>query len=255
MLKSRLFENIQTSTTSSDQSMGQDLILLKFLDWQRRQTWSPMGRKLKIDTERESDKKVRLPQTFARLGISFSLPLWENVSPASTISSRPNRTGPVRARHSDIIYASWCNKLLNCLRGSTRSWAMHEFFYSDIDRSWYDISEFAADIARLGILPGMTLSRREWRFVRRRINKRPRRFSKQFISEQLEDRDRHRRMVRHFRKYPEKAKDISFDIPSPIRVGGTVTAFNKKFLTLHRGIVLFHDVAGCQYLIQVSKSV
>ena len=52
---------------------------------------------------------------------------------------------------------------------------------------------------------------------------------------------------------PNQPNPLGCDIPPPIRVGTTVTAYNKRLRILHRGIVLFHDVRAHGYLIQFER--
>ena len=60
-------------------------------------------------------------------------------------------------------------------------------------------------------------------------------------------------MVRNLQAQPDMANTTGFAIPAPIRVGATVTAYNKKFLILHRGVVLYHDVHSAKYLVQFER--
>lgn len=60
-------------------------------------------------------------------------------------------------------------------------------------------------------------------------------------------------MVRQFQQNTDKANQTGFAIPAPIKVGATVTAYNKKFLILHRGTVLFYDPSSARYLVQFER--
>ena len=119
--------------------------------------------------------------------------------------------------------------------------------------SRYKFNEFAADATKLGVLPNMKLTRREWSMIRRGIHGRPRRFSRRFIFSQLKKRNRYRLIARHLQRNPSEPNPTGFDIPPPIKPGTIVTAFNQKFKTLHRGVVLFHDAAGHRYLVQFER--
>ena len=233
---------------------GKNSISLALLDWQRRQMWSPnSGRRLAREDDQDISTKVAIPTQLAKCGIGYRLPPWESVNTASNMVEQSNYVEPPRGRHSDEIYAAWTHKLINCLNGSTRSWAIHEFFYSDIDRAWYDANPFVKDISKLGILPTTKLTRREWSVVRRMIPNRPRRFSKRFIFSQLRERNKYRDMVRELQQNPDQTNHTGYAIPAPIKVGATVTAFNKKYLILHRGTVLFYDAYSSRYLIQFER--
>lgn len=229
---------------------------LPLLDWQRRQMWTP-GKRAKRGRIREMYASLTVPEHLARSGIGYRLPPWESVNPASNISDQANHAEPPRNRHSDDVYASWCHKLVNCLNGGARGWAMKEFFYSDIDRPFYTANSFAKEVAKLGILPNAKMTRREWSVVRRMIRRRPRRFSKRFILSQLRERNKYRKMVRDLQQKPDETNHTGYAIPAPIRVGATVTAYNKKFLILHRGVILHHEpsngTTNGNYLVQFER--
>lgn len=110
-------------------------ISLRLLDWQRRQTLEESTKNGTRESERDVRNRLQVPHALSKLDIGFRLPTWESVKPTKV--HHPNQElDPLRGRHSDDVYASWCHKLINCLSGSARSWATHEFFYSDIDRAW-----------------------------------------------------------------------------------------------------------------------
>jgi len=230
-------------------------VSLALLDWQRRQLWAAgYNKRQRKLLEKDIRANVRIPEYMAKLGIDFRLPPWESVNPAvaNNVHDKPHND-PLRKKHSDDVYASWNHALINCLNGSARSWAVHEFFYSDVDRAWYNNNTFAREVAKLGILPTAKLTRREWSVVRRAMRQRPRRFSKRFIMSQLKERNNFRDIVRDLQQNPDSTNYTGFDIPAPISVGTTVTAYNKRFLILHRGKVLFHDVASARYLVQFER--
>ena len=126
--------------------------------------------------------------------------------------------------------------------------------FSKIDLRWncrYSRNKFVEEMAKLGINPDVRLTDREWRAVRRRIAKKPRRFSKRFIASQLSERNAYRCRVRMLQHVPALASTASFpyNVPAPIRVGTTVTAFSRKFRLIQRGVVLSRDDLNARYLI------
>jgi len=118
-----------------------------------------------------------------------------------------------------------------------------------IDR--YSRNTFFEDMARFGIDPDTRLTHREWKAVRRRVSKRPRRFSRRFIASQMNERNAYRCRVRMLQHVPALASvaDFPYNVPKPIRVGTVVTAYNRKFRMIHRGVVLSHDEVNARYLI------
>jgi hypothetical protein len=117
----------------------------------------------------------------------------------------------------------------------------------------YNRNEFAEEAKKLGIPIGTKLTRREWRAVRRRISKKPRRFSKKFIKSQINERNKYRATVRKLQNNPHLAmshQDFPYDVPSPITVGTTVTAYSSTYRIIQRGVVLTYDHNTALYLIQ-----
>ncbi|CAB9529670.1 PHD and ring finger domains 1 [Seminavis robusta] len=224
-------------------------VSLPLLDWQRRQMWSTRTKPKR--EEADANNTMDIPDQLAKWGITHRPPPWDAVNPA--LGYEAEYEEPLRRRHADDVYGLWCHKLINCLNGSARAWAIHEFFYSDLDRPWYSSNTFAKEVAKLGISPTAKLTRREWSLVRRMIRKRPLRFSRKFVLSQLKERNEFRNQIRHLQRNPDADNNTGYDIPAPIRVGATVTAYNKRFLVLHRGTVLFHDVHTARYLIQFER--
>lgn len=95
------------------------------------------------------------------------------------------------------------------------------------------------------------LTRREWKAIRRRISRRPRRFSPSFINSQMNERNSYRNKVRLLQRNPNLAStsDFPYDVPSPIRVGSVVTALSKRYRIIQRGVVLSFDEENARYLV------
>lgn len=114
---------------------GDGVMSLSLLDWQRRQQWFPAANNNSKKSHQEDIFK--LPARIVEAGIDAGLPSWETVNPIPRVPREPTSSlEPSRRRHNNATYASWCRKLINCLNGSGRMMAHHEFFYSDIDRAW-----------------------------------------------------------------------------------------------------------------------
>jgi hypothetical protein len=67
--------------------------------------------------------------------------------------------------------------------------------------------------------------------------------------------DQYRHSVRKIQNLydPESAR-FGYEVPAIIRIGATVTAFNKKAKILHRGIVLAYDARRYGYLVQFERN-
>jgi len=122
---------------------------LRLMDWKRRKVFGVISTndtkakreavKAEKDTLVKYQKRVDkgLPPGFNQAGIVYRLPRWDSLVEKPPIADMPTcAADPPRLRHSDEVYASFCSKLMNCLRGDARSWASCEFFHSDIDREW-----------------------------------------------------------------------------------------------------------------------
>jgi hypothetical protein len=108
------------------------------------------------------------------------------------------------------------------------------------------------DASKLGVPPGAQLSRSEWKAIRRRLSKKPRRFSKKFISSQLSKRNEYRNTVRMLQRNPDLSLALRFpyDVPAPVQVGIAVNAYSKNYRITQRGTVLTFDYDTALYLIQ-----
>jgi hypothetical protein len=110
---------------SDDYADDSDHISLGLLEWRRRQALA-----------HDQEISISLPSSLVRAGLSADLPLWDTVNFIPALQRQPVMAEPPRRRHSNDQYAEWTTKMINCLSGSGRNWALHEFFYSDIDRAW-----------------------------------------------------------------------------------------------------------------------
>ena len=119
---------------------------LGLAEWTRRQQWNPTSSdETNLSTQETVQEKAKGVSTEeviatsstndAETEVSINLPVWDSVNPMPCVKQQP--AGMERRRHSDAKYAEWINVMVNVLSGSGRSWALHEFFYSDIDRAWY----------------------------------------------------------------------------------------------------------------------
>lgn len=116
-------------------------ISLGLLQWKRRQMcWDESGDGGDTNNTAAPARDVgtkAVPSKLTKARMTGDLPLWETCNFIPNIQTRPAAAEPPRRRHTDAKYADWINGMLNVLSGSGRSWALHEFFYSDIDRPWY----------------------------------------------------------------------------------------------------------------------
>jgi hypothetical protein len=116
-----------------------DPVSLALLNWQRELSLPPgqRGTQSEVQNEVEVKANVSIPPALVQEGVEYRLPTFEAVARCESFPrTQPIPLDPPRQAHTDATYASWCKQLINCLSGSARSWALHEFFYSDVDRAW-----------------------------------------------------------------------------------------------------------------------
>lgn len=93
-------------------------------------------------------------------------------------------------------------------------------------------NEFVERAARLGVKPGTLLTQREWNAIRRRIRRRPRRFSPNFIDDEFKKLQNYRVHVRMLQTTPDPsfATRLGFDyeVPKPIAVGSPISAIAQR---------------------------
>jgi len=247
-------------------------ISLSLLEWRRRHQWTPSkeqrtaSENLKSDCFDEDDDideirprmldeevaEITIPVTYKDEGIDLHLPTWEVCNPVGQIAfGEPPVMEPSRLVYTDDKYAAWCTEMIHSLTGCARYWARYEFFYSDLDRPWFNFNEFQVNLAKHGISPTVKLSRREWSEVRKAIWGKPRRFSRKFVQDELDKLNSYRNLVRLI-QHSDMPKPLSFgyQVYAAIKVGHVVTAFNRRFRILQRGTVLMYDLTRKMYMIQ-----
>jgi len=238
-------------------------ISLSLFNWRRRQQLIPEKESYYARKKRKASILSRGKWTRGKgkdmdailpAGIDTALLSWEQARSSAMIHTQPATLEPPRKRYSDSTYGLWCSRLINCLQGNGREMARHEFFYSDIDKAWFNFSEFHKELAEMGVPRNARLTRSEWSLLRSRMKNRPRRFSKKFIASQYEQLQSYRQLVRKIQNdlaSEELKNDFSYEVLAPIKAGATVTAYNSRAKILHRGTVLTHK--HDTYLVQFER--
>lgn len=205
-------------------------------------------------SSKEELAKIDNNSSRIKLGIHTKLVPFDAQNSTSGQGHDPIVTYQAKKKHTNSFYASLCSRLLNCLNSGGRSFARYEFFYSDIDRPWFNFNYFELDLCKLGIPTDTKLTRTEWSLVRQQIRKRPRRFSRNFVNQEVERLKDYRSIVRKMQHMGmPRPKGFLFEVPRAIEVGTVVTAFCKKYHILHRGMVLDYDFSRRMYLIQFER--
>ena len=88
-------------------------------------------------------------------------------------------------------------RLHHCLGTKrARRWCLYEWFYSGIDRLYFEQNEFRLLLNDLGIGHVDKLSRTEWAYIRGKLGK-PRRLSVRYLEEEREKLQQYREEVRN----------------------------------------------------------
>lgn len=121
-------------------------------------------------------------------------------------------------------------------------WCTYEWFYSSLDREYFNENEFENCLSSIGMDEDQLLCKAEWSTIRTIMGfqiGRPRRFSKSFVNGERRKLQEYRQTVRSLQiESSATAGDFSYDVPPPITVGDCVTAFHDDSGLLLRGQVL-----------------
>jgi hypothetical protein len=143
------------------------------------------------------------------------------------------------------------SKIQNCLSPSVRKWCYYEWFYSAIDKLWFEKNKFQEFLDHAGIGNCQRLQRSEWAMIRRSLGK-PRRLSLQFLHEERAELEAYRAGVR--KNFREKdSSEIPVDMPRPLVVGQRVTARHPATCQIHDGSILTVDHANSKYRVQFDR--
>lgn len=195
-----------------------------------------------VDEQHKMEGSI-LPPIVARLGLEFRR---RPIAPKEQSKTfHPSKQRSANISDTDRVRTS--RKVLNTLSNKhARRWAMHEFFYSDLDMEWYQNNGIASELAKHGLqIDARTkLTRQEWSLVRQKLRPRFRVFSKRFIAEQLKQRNRYRALVRKLQQDP------FIEAFAPISAGTPVSAFDRHSHLIRSGRILYHDSKKHCYLVQ-----
>lgn len=122
----------------------------------------------------------------------------------------------------------------------TVRWVEHEFFYSFIDSIYFSQNDFQKILDYRNISSLGKMTKLEWNFVRLAMGK-PRRFSKNFISSEIDKMNHFRNLVREFLTEKIDLSDLEAHISNketvekiiklaPLNVGQIVLGKNYFFL-------------------------
>lgn len=138
-------------------------------------------------------------------------------------------------------------RLHHCLGTKrVRRWCLYEWFYSGIDRLYFQQNEFKLLLNDIGIPHVDKLSRTEWAYIRGRLGK-PRRLSHRYLQEERRKLEDYREEVRNQHAgRPASTNNPALDfyleeIPAPINVGQRVLARHPKTGELYLGNILLKD--------------
>ena len=134
--------NTKRNTKRKKNGNGEEVpFSLSLLDWSSRLPLKNKNQKNTralptTGTRTIKPRKKEQEYVFTEENIDAIITSWEALDKAKGAPDQPMTLEPPRKRHPNEIYGKWCCSLVNCLQGSGRVFARHEFFYGDIDRAW-----------------------------------------------------------------------------------------------------------------------
>eukprot|EP00026_Physarum_polycephalum_P002595 Phypoly_transcript_02602.p1 GENE.Phypoly_transcript_02602~~Phypoly_transcript_02602.p1 ORF type:complete len:708 (+),score=104.49 Phypoly_transcript_02602:238-2361(+) len=132
-------------------------------------------------------------------------------------------------------------------------WAVYEWFYSDIDRVYFQVNDFQECLNDLGLSKVRKLTRVEWAHVRSAMGK-PRRLSRAFLKQERTKLYNTRSNVRLMRQGETPTPSSTVDggivpteseCPSTLSVGTNVLVYHHK--ALKKGVVQAAEAVGARY--------
>lgn len=118
----------------------------------------------------------------------------------------------------------------------------------------YNLSDYACNLAKIGVNPRMKLSKSEWSYIRRSLRGCRRRFSKSFIASELAKLHNYRNLARDAQRGKNVIpSEFMYEISPLISVGSTVSAYHKKSRIIQRGVVLLQDKVKHGYVVMFDR--
>ncbi|GAB5031887.1 protein always early 3-like isoform x1 [Nannochloropsis oceanica] len=135
-----------------------------------------------------------------------------------------------------------------------RRFAMAEFFYSTVDRAYFNQNTFQESLDAVGLSHVQKLTRTEWNRVRAFIGRR-RRMSPALFTQERQRLREYRQVVRDIQqgRIVEPPPEFTFEVPTPLVVGQAVTAYHEKAKLLACGHILTCDYERGQYRVQFER--
>lgn len=111
---------------------------IRLLEWERRSN-QPNAFELNLGPTEKAYKALKNAKGALGKGLSLRLPEWPRIKSKLLQDEARNAASHFKAsrsRHSHENCAVLGAKLIHFLQAEGRMWAIHEFFYSDLDRAW-----------------------------------------------------------------------------------------------------------------------
>ncbi|XP_051152756.1 protein ALWAYS EARLY 3-like isoform X2 [Andrographis paniculata] len=142
----------------------------------------------------------------------------------------------------EILLRCFSNPLL-------RRWCICEWFYSAIDYPWFAKREFDEYLCHVRLGHVSELTKAEWGIIKSSLGK-PRRFSNQFLKEEIVKLNQYRDSVRkHYGELCDGVREgLPNDLARPLSVGQRVIAIHPATREIHNGSVL--TVYHSKYYVQ-----
>merc|ERR1719174_146571 len=142
------------------------------------------------------------------------------------------------------------------LRRSTprlQKWCLYEWFYSGIDRDYFEHNEFQEELNDMGLGMVEKLTRAEWALVRQQMGPCRRRLSVNYFRKEIERLEQYREEVRRKQRGHRMNDAFIYEVPALLSVGQRVSALHPTKGILGVGSVLIVDGDEACYQIQFDR--
>lgn len=143
--------------------------------------------------------------------------------------------------------------LTNGLTSKLQKWCLYEWFYSGIDRDYFEHNEFQEELNDMGLGMVEKLTRAEWALVRQQMGPCRRRLSVNYFRKEIERLEQYREEVRRKQRGHRMNDAFIYEVPALLSVGQRVSALHPTKGILGVGSVLIVDGDEACYQIQFDR--
>ncbi|GAX24427.1 hypothetical protein FisN_4Lh562 [Fistulifera solaris] len=182
--------------------------------------------------------KKWVPSQYIQMGLMHSLPGWNEMQ---------NYVHKINNLGIEVL-------LKEQMKGPLTRFLVCEYFYSDLDKAWFQSEEVTVTQRDPEGLPKTTYweASKMWKQKRRGKG---RRFSPRFIHGEIIERNKYRQAVRFFQQHGELLDSVPFpyDVAKRIPIGTAIAAWNNARQIICRGMVVNHNTEHSTYSVDFGE--